>query len=48
LTAPKAGRQVTHLAALAIEHNCELHTTDTDFARFPGLRWRDPLADSSS
>jgi toxin-antitoxin system PIN domain toxin len=32
-----------HLAALAIEHQCELHSNDTDFARFPGLRWRDPL-----
>ncbi len=25
------------------EHQCELHSNDTDFARFPGLRWRDPL-----
>jgi hypothetical protein len=30
-------------AALAIEHGCELATTDGDFARFPGLRWRHPL-----
>ena len=30
-------------AALAIEHGCELITTDGDFARFPGLRWRHPL-----
>jgi toxin-antitoxin system PIN domain toxin len=28
------------LAALAIEHGCEWITTDYDFARFPGLRWR--------
>lgn len=34
----------THLAALAIEHQCELHSHDADFGRFPGLRWRDPLA----
>jgi len=34
----------THLAALAIEHQCELHSNDSDFARFPGLRWRNPLA----
>jgi toxin-antitoxin system PIN domain toxin len=34
----------THLAALAIEHQCELHSSDTDFARFPGLRWYNPLA----
>jgi toxin-antitoxin system PIN domain toxin len=32
-----------HLAALAIEHQAEVHTTDADFARFPGLRWRNPL-----
>jgi toxin-antitoxin system PIN domain toxin len=32
-----------HLAALAIEHQCELHSNDNDFARFPGLRWRNPL-----
>lgn len=31
-----------HLAALAIEHQCELHSNDNDFARFPGLRWRNP------
>ncbi len=34
----------THLAAIAIEHQCELHSNDADFRRFPGLRWRDPLA----
>jgi uncharacterized protein len=34
-----------HLAALAIEHQCELHSNDSDFARFPGLRWRNPLDD---
>ena len=33
-----------HLAALAIEHQAELHSTDADFARFPGLRWTNPLA----
>jgi predicted nucleic acid-binding protein len=32
-----------HLAALAIEHGLELCSTDGDFARFPGLRWQDPL-----
>lgn len=30
-------------AALAIEHGCEWITTDGDFARFRGLRWRHPL-----
>lgn len=33
-----------HLAALAIEHQAELHSTDADFARFPGVRWINPLA----
>jgi len=32
------------LAALAIEHGCEIISTDSDFSRFPGLKWRDPLA----
>lgn len=32
-----------YLAAVAIEHGCELVTTDSDFARFKGLRWRHPL-----
>ena len=32
------------LAALAIEHGVTLASTDTDFARFPGLRWENPLA----
>jgi len=32
-----------HLAALAIEHRARLASTDTDFARFPGLRWFNPL-----
>jgi hypothetical protein len=36
-----------YIAALAIEHGCELVTTDSDFARFPGLRWRHPLAAGS-
>lgn len=31
------------LAALAIEHGGVLHTTDRDFARFPGLRWTNPI-----
>ena len=32
-----------HLAALAIEHGAVLYSTDRDFARFPGLRWQNPL-----
>lgn len=33
-----------HLAALAIEHQAELCSTDADFSRFPGLRWTNPIA----
>jgi toxin-antitoxin system PIN domain toxin len=33
-----------HLAALSIEHGLVLCSTDGDFARFPGLRWENPLA----
>ena len=31
------------LAALAIENGFVLYSTDRDFARFPGLQWRNPL-----
>lgn len=32
-----------HLASLAIEHGCILYSTDKDFARFPSLRWINPI-----
>jgi toxin-antitoxin system PIN domain toxin len=32
-----------HLAALAIEHNLILCSTDEDFTRFPQVRWLNPL-----
>lgn len=31
-----------YLAAMAIESGCEWVTTDRDYGRFEGLRWRDP------
>ena len=31
------------LAALAIEHGLELCSADTDFVRFPEIRWANPL-----
>ncbi|MEU6644025.1 type II toxin-antitoxin system VapC family toxin [Saccharomonospora sp. NPDC046836] len=31
------------LAAYAIEHQGEMHSNDTDFARFPNLKWINPL-----
>ena len=30
-------------AAVAIEHGCTIVSTDSDFSRFPGLRWQHPL-----
>jgi uncharacterized protein len=33
-----------HLAALSIEHGAELCSADGDFARFPAVRWVNPLA----
>jgi uncharacterized protein len=33
-----------YLAALAIESGSEWITSDRDYSRFPGLRWRDPGA----
>lgn len=41
-----AGRLTTdtHLAAIAIEYQAALCSNDSDFNRFPGLRWEDPLS----
>jgi uncharacterized protein len=33
-----------HLAAIAIGHGLTLMSNDRDFARFPGLRWENPLS----
>jgi predicted nucleic acid-binding protein len=33
--------------ALAIEHGLTCCSTDGDFARFPGLKWENPLAAKS-
>lgn len=33
-----------HLAALALDNGLEIASTDADFARFPGVRWTNPLA----
>ncbi len=31
------------IAAITIEHGAVLHSADRDFARFPGVRWHNPL-----
>ena len=33
-----------HLAALALEYQAEIASTDNDFARFRGLRWFNPVS----
>ncbi len=41
-----AGAMITDaaIAAAALEHRAAVHTNDTDFARFPGLRTHNPLS----
>ena len=34
-----------HIAALALEYRAEVQSNDSDFSRFPGLRWKNPLSD---
>lgn len=36
------------LAALTLEYGGVLHTVDRDFARFPGLRWVNPIEDTEA
>lgn len=45
-----AGNLVTdaQIAAIAIEHNAVVHTSDTDFVRFPGVRWSNPISGAGS
>ena len=44
-TEGKGGNLTTdaHLAALAIESRGVIHTSDTDFLRFKGVKWVNPL-----
>ncbi len=32
-----------HIAALAIDNQAVVHSNHTDFSRFAGLRWSNPL-----
>lgn len=51
LTLPGMGSDLVpdaHLAALAIEHGLILCSADHDFARFPDLRWLNPLTGQAS
>jgi predicted nucleic acid-binding protein len=49
LEAVSVGANLTtaaHPAALAIEHGYTLYSNDSDFSRFTGLKWQNPLTDS--
>jgi predicted nucleic acid-binding protein len=37
-------RHDAHLAALALQHGLIVCSTDGDFARYPAVRWENPLA----
>lgn len=45
-----AGNLVTdaQIAVVALEHGAVVHTADTDFIRFPGLRWFNPITGAGS
>jgi predicted nucleic acid-binding protein len=46
LDAQGSGANLTtdaQIAAIATRHRATVHTADTDFARFPGVRWSNPL-----
>lgn len=45
-SAGRAGSLVTdaHLAALAMDHDAEIHSADQDFRAFPDIRKRNPLS----
>jgi hypothetical protein len=46
LEAAAAGADLTtdaQIAAIADRHRATVHTADTDFGRFPGVRWHNPL-----
>ena len=45
-----AGNLVTdaQIAAIALDHGAVLHTSDTDFVRFSGVRWLNPITGAGS
>jgi predicted nucleic acid-binding protein len=46
LAAGNCGSNLTtdaHLAALAADYGLVIHSNDTDFARFPDLKWVNPI-----
>ena len=51
LVATGVGRNLVtdaHIVALALEYDVEVHSNDSDFGRFPGLRWLNPLQQSTT
>jgi hypothetical protein len=49
LTANAGGNLVpdAHLAAIAVEHGLVVCSSDADYARFPGVKWLNPLSESA-
>ncbi len=46
LEAQGSGANLTtdaQIAAIAARYRATVHTADTDFQRFPGVRWKNPL-----
>jgi predicted nucleic acid-binding protein len=45
LNAGTGGNLVTdaQIAAISLRLDATIHTADTDFARFPKIRWKNPL-----
>ena len=43
--AGRSGKLVTdaHLAALALDHDAEIHSADRDFGLLPNVRWHNPM-----
>jgi uncharacterized protein len=49
-TVSTGGNLVTdaHIAAMALEHQAAVITFDSDFGKFPGLRWSAPALDAAA
>lgn len=50
VTLGTAGNLVSdaQMVALTMDYDAVLHTADTDFVRFPGLRWFNPITETGS
>ena len=44
----RESRPDAHVAALALEHGLTVVSTDTDFVKFPGVAWLNPVSATDS